>query len=109
MRLEIVGPDDEMGRHVLATGPQRLLVDEDLAAAFLDETRRPRLRHPGAVDLAALEGIERLGVVLGKDGDVATTLLGRAEAVVRQPGPERDVLGVAELRRRHLLAAQTGG
>src|SRR6266480_3382252 len=37
MRLEIVGPDDEMGRHVLATGPQRLLVDEDLAAAFLDE------------------------------------------------------------------------
>ena len=52
VRLEVVGPDDQVGGDVLAVRPQVRLVDEDLAAALLDEAGRPRLRHPGAVDLA---------------------------------------------------------
>ena len=51
--------------------PEVALVDEDLAAALVDEAGRPRLGHPGAVDLAALEGVERLGVLLRQDRHVA--------------------------------------
>ena len=104
VRLEVVGPDDQVGRDVLALRPQGPLVDEDLAAALLDEARRPWLGHPGAVDLAARERLERLGVLLGQDRDVAAALRVGREAVVREPRPEGDVLGVAELRRRELLA-----
>ena len=58
---------DEVGGDELAVGPQVALVDEHLAAALLDQAGRPRLGHPGAVDVAGLEGVERLGVLLRGD------------------------------------------
>ena len=65
--LEELGGDDEVRGDVLAVGPQVTLVDQDLAAALGDQAGRPRLGHPGAVDLAVDEGLQRLRVLLGDD------------------------------------------
>ena len=86
------------GGDELALRPQVGLVDEDLAAALLDQAGGPRLGHPGAVDVAGLEGGEGVGVVLRLDGHVAAAGGVGVEALLLQPGAQRDVLGVAELR-----------
>ena len=96
--LERRGADDQVRGDVRAVVPQVAFVDEDLAAALLDQPGRPRLGHPGAVDLPGHEGLEDLGVLLGLDADVAPTLERRLVALLGEPGPQRDVLGVAELR-----------
>ena len=59
----------------------------------------PRLGDPGAVDLALLEGGERVGVGLGHDRDVAAAGRVGLEALVGEPGPQGHVLGVAQRRR----------
>ena len=83
----------------LPLGHRRRLVDQHLAAALLHEAGRPRLGHPGAVDVAGLERLERLGVLLRHDRRRRRR---RSVSVLRplllQPVRERDVLGVAELR-----------
>ena len=48
--LEERRPHDEVGGHVLAAGPEGLLVDEDLALALLDHPGGPGLGNPGAGD-----------------------------------------------------------
>ena len=104
--VEELGAHDEVRRDVLALGPQVALVDEDLAAALVDEAGRPGFRHPGAVDLAGLERVEGLRVLLREDLHVATAGGVGLVALVLQPGAQRDVLRVAELRRGELLALQ---
>ncbi len=104
---ELLG-DDQVGRHELAVGPQVALVDQHLAAAFLDQSGGPRLRHPGPDDVAGLERVERLGVVLRHDRDVAAAVLVGLEALFLQPRAQGDVLGVAELGRGDLLALEVG-
>ena len=59
--------DDQVGGDELAVGPQVGLVDEHLAAALLQEAGGQRLGHPGAVDVAGLERVERVGVGLRRD------------------------------------------
>ena len=56
-----------MGRHELAVGPQLGLVDQHVAAALEHESGRPRLGDPRAVEIAGLQGGQRVGVVLGSD------------------------------------------
>ena len=72
----------------------------------VDEAGRVRLGHPRAVDLARLERVDRLRVVLRQDLHV--TAAGRVGLVALrlQPRAQRDVLGVAELRRRERLALE---
>ena len=96
--LEELGAHDEVRRDVLAAcRPQVALVDEHRAAALLDQPGRPRLGHPGAVDVAGHERSSVVGVLLREDRDVAAALGVGLEALLLQPGPQRDVLGVAEL------------
>ena len=59
--FEELGGHHEVGGDVLALGPQVALVDQDLAAALLDQAGRPRLGHPGAVDVAGDEGLRGSG------------------------------------------------
>jgi hypothetical protein len=96
--LEEPGPHHQLGGDVAAPGPQGLLVDQDLAAAVQLQAGRPRLGDPGAVDLAGPERLQALGVVLRLDPDVAAALGGGGQALAGKPGPQGDVLGVAELR-----------
>ena len=91
-----------------AVRPELPLVEEDLAAGFLDQTRRPGLRHPGAVDLALLEQVQRVRVRGRQHLDVAAALF-CAEAVVQQVLAQRDVLRVAELRPGDPLAVEVAG
>ena len=109
MVLEELGADDQLGRHVLALRPQRALVDEHLAPALLHQARGPRFRDPRAVELALLEQVQGLGVVLGHDRDVAAAGGVGLEALLLQPGAQGDVLGVAQLGRRDLLALEVLG
>ena len=74
-----------------------------------DEARRPRLRQPGAVELTVLEQGERLRVLGRRDLHVAAARHIRLQTLRRQPGAQRDVLGVAELRGRQGLALEVGG
>ena len=97
--LEERRADDEVGGDVLALGPQVALVDEHVGAALLDEPGGPGLGHPGAVDVAGDERGERLAVGLRLDRHVAAAGVVGLVALVLQPGPQGDVLGVAELRR----------
>ena len=108
MLVQVLGGDDEVGRHEVALGPDVGLVDEHVAAALEHEAGRPRLGHPGAVEGAGLEGGERVGVVLRRDVHVAATAgVGRV-ALFEQPGPQRDVLGVAERRAGERDAGEVG-
>ena len=107
--VEEPGGDDQVRRHELAVGPQVALVDEHVAAAFEDEAGRPRLGHPGAVDLALLEQRERLGVLDVDDLDVAAAGRVGGEAVVGEPGAQGDVLGVAERGRGERRAGEIVG
>ncbi len=109
MLVEELLAHDQVRRDVLAVGPQVGFVDEDLAAAFGDETRRPRFGHPGTVDVARLELVERLRVLLRDDRNVAAARGVGLVPLVLQPRAQRDVLGVAELRRRKLLAREVCG
>ena len=97
---------EQVGRDVLPVRPEVLLVDEDLAAAFGHEAGRVRLGHPRTVDLARLERVDRLRVVLRQDLHVTTAGRVGLVALRLQPGAQRDVLGVAELRRRQGLALE---
>ena len=106
MGLEERRAHDQLGRHVSTLRPQRALVDEDLAPALLHQARGPRLGDPRPFELALLEQVEGLGVVLGHDRDVAAAGGVGLEALLLQPGAQGDVLGVAQLRRSHLLALQ---
>ena len=98
--LQEAGGRDEVGRHELAVGPQLGLVEQDVPAALEHEARRPRLGDPGAVEVARLQRGQRVGVVLGRDPHVAAAGGVGLVALLGQPGPEGDVLGVAERRRR---------
>jgi hypothetical protein len=89
-----------------AARPQVLSSTEDLAAALEHQPGRPGLGDPGAGDAAGLELAERLGVLLRADDDVAAAVLVDGEALLDQPGAQRDVLGAAGLRAGELLAAQ---
>nr|BFE68007.1 hypothetical protein GCM10020092_013080 [Actinoplanes digitatis] len=100
--------DDQVGGDELTVRPQGLLVDEQLALGLDDHPAQVGLRDPGAVDRALRERLERRRVVLRQDGDVAAALLVGVEAVRLQPGAQRDVLGVAELRGGDLLALEVG-
>jgi hypothetical protein len=82
---------DEVGGDEAAVGPQVGLVDEDLAAALEDEARRPRLGHPGAVDVAGLEQRQALGVLLRHDRHVAGAALVDLEALLREEVAKGDV------------------
>ena len=94
---------DDVRGHELALGPQALLVDEHLSA-LCDVLRHPGLGHPGTVDVAGHEGGQSLGVGLRRDGHVAATLGRGLDARLLEPVAERDVLGVAQLRRSEGLA-----
>ena len=88
-------------------GPQVALVDEDLAAALVDEARRPRLGHPGAVDVARLERVRAsCALSCGRIDTSPPPAVSVSRPLLLQPGAQRDVLGVAELRRRDRLALQ---
>ena len=87
-----------MGGHVETVGPQVALVDQDHPAALQDEAGGPGLGHPGAVDVTGAEGIQRVGVRLGADRDVAAPGRVGGQALGDEPGAQRHVLGVAQLR-----------
>ena len=85
--------DDQVRGDEVAVGPQLLLVDQHVRAGVDHEARRPRLRQPGAVELAGLEQVERLRVLLRRDGHVARrrraslqALARRARRAARRPG-----------------------
>src|SRR5215813_10746610 len=78
---KVLGPYHEQCGREQAIGPEVALVQEHLAAPFENESRRPRLRHPGAVDLTGSKGLQRLGVVLRVDGDVTTAFERGLQAV----------------------------
>ena len=107
--LEELGRDDEVGGHEVAVRPEIGLVDEDPAAALLDHARRPRLGDPGAVDVAGDERIQRVRVRLRSDRHVAPAFEVGLVALLEEPGPQGDVLRVAELRRREDGAGQLVG
>src|SRR5215207_1195037 len=86
--LEVVAGDDELRGHVLTLGPQAGLVDQDLAATLVDQTGRPGLGDPCTHDLAGLEGVQRGGVVLRTDLDVAATRGVGVESLRLQPGAQ---------------------
>ena len=98
MLVEELRAHDELRGHELTIGPEGTLVDEDLAAALLHEARGPRLGDPGAGDGTALEAVERGGVLLRHDGDVAAPVDIGGEPLVLEPRPQRHVLCAAELR-----------
>lgn len=63
---------DQVSGHVLAAGPEGLLVDEDLALGLLDHPGGPGLGHPGAGDRAGLEDrLAEAGVPLRADREAA--------------------------------------
>ena len=101
--------DDQVGGHELAVRPQIALVDEHVAAAFEDQSGRPRLRNPGPVERSVAEQGQRLGVLDIDDLDVATASRVGGEAVLREPGAQGDVLGVAEGGRGERRAGEIVG
>ena len=92
MLAQVVGAHDEVRRDEVPTRPQVPLVDEHGPAALQDEAGRPRLGHPGAVEVAGLEGGERDRVLLGQDGDVAGSGLVDLVAVLVEVVAQGDVL-----------------
>ena len=90
-------------------GHRLALVDQDLAAALVDQAGDPRLGHPGAVDGAGAERLQGLGVLLGDDAHVAAALQVGLEVLAGEPAAQGDVLGVAPLGRGQLLALEVGG
>ena len=109
MLVEELGGDDQVGGDELAVGPQLGLVEQHVAAALLDEAGRPRLGHPRPVEGAGLERGERVGVVLRRDAHVAAAAGVGLEALLGEPRPQGDVLGVAERRRRQRRAGEVVG
>ena len=88
------------------SGQRSRLVDEGVPAALLDQARGPRLGHPGAVDRPGLERRQGVGVVLRCDVHVTATRSVGDVPLLLQPRPQRDVLGVAERRRRQGRAGE---
>ena len=97
--LEELRAHEQHGGRELAVLPQLGLVDQHVRAGVEDQPRHPRLRQPRAVDLALLEQGERLGVLGRRDADIAAARRVGLEALVGEPGAQRHVLRVAELRR----------
>ena len=89
------------------SGHRRLLVDEHLAAALDDEPRRPRLGHPRALHGV---GLERRRASASSPADGSTRRRHRSvsalKPVVLEVRAQRDVLRVAERRRRQHLALE---
>ena len=109
MLLEELGAHEQHRRRELAVLPQVGFVDEHVGAGVDDQTRDPRLGQPRAVELALLEQRERLRVLGRGDVHVAAARGVGLVALVGQPAAQRDVLRVAELRRRDRRAREVGG
>ena len=106
--LEELGADEQHGGRELAVLPQVRLVDEHVRARVEDQPRHPRLGKPRAVDVALLEQGQRLGVLGRRDAHVAAARGVGLEPLVREPAAQRDILRVAELRRRERRALEVG-
>ena len=102
------GPHHQHGGGEVAARPQVALVHQDPAPTLDHQARGPWLGHPGAVELARAEGLQRLGIVLRHNGDITAAVDVGVEALRGQPGAKRHVLGTAELRIGQPLAAKPG-
>ena len=108
MRFEELCVHDEQADDELSVRPQRALVDEEAAVAFMNEACGPGFGSPGGVEVLLEEERQLVGIRHGDDLHVATLVVG-FHAVILEPVAQGDVLGVAELRRSHALAVEILG
>src|SRR5881628_470567 len=103
--VEEVCAHDEHCSCKLTVWPERLFVDKYVTAALLDQSRRPWLRSPTAIQIAVLERGKRVRVGSGNDLNVAAVLLG-GDAVLLEPVAQRNILGITQLWACNPLAAE---
>src|SRR5271166_52314 len=90
-------PDDK-----LPIRPKGALIDKQAAISLVDQTRSPRFRSPGRIQLLLQEQRELIGIGHGDDPHVAAFVV-RLHPMTLEPVAERRILSVAELRRSHSL------
>ena len=101
---------DEVRGHELPARPQIALVDEHLTLALDHQARVAHGSGTQAPSMAPdLKASSVWAVVLRQDRHVAAARRVGVEALLLQPGPQGDVLRVAELRGGQLLALEVGG
>lgn len=104
-----VRTDYQHRRGELAVRPEVGLVDKHLCTRLDHQARRPRFGEPRAVKLAALEQCQGACVVGWRDLHISLAGHRDRRALICEPGAQRDILGVAQLRRGQLCPAQVAG